>query len=405
MKILHCLAQKPGCTGSGVYLNSIVNEATKKNYQQAVICGIQKDDTTDFPDNVTVYPVFFGTKELPFPVVGMSNVMPYESTRYCDLTSDMLDRWKTAFGKKLETAVNEFKPDIILSHHLWILSVFVKEKFPQIPLLAIAHGTGLRQLEFCENLRDYVLTGCQNIDRVLCLNQLQKKVIQQKFHLKKDNLIVTGTGYNSDLFYLKPRLERQTVRIVYAGKLCKTKGVFSLLNAIQNIKIENVMFDLIGGASKENALALMEKSTDSFHSILFTGTLPQADVAKIFQNGDIFVLPSFYEGFPLVLIEAIACGMNIVVTDLPGFREILGKEYSESPYITFVPRPRMKSVDEPYDYDVEKFEAALKTAIETQIFQVTENTIAPRQLIENTVKKWTWAKLFTRLEKQMKALI
>jgi len=174
------------------------------------------------------------------------------------------------------------------------------------------------------------------------------------------------------------------------------------MNAILQIKIENVMFHIIGGASNINSQSLMEKCTDTFHSVLFTGALPQNQVAKIFQQGDIFVLPSFYEGFPLVLIEAIACGMNIVVTDLPGIRDFLGEEYCESPYITFVPRPRMKSVDEPHDNDVVKFEAALKTAIETQIYHVAENIIAPRELIDKIVKKWTWGKLFVRIEEQIR---
>jgi hypothetical protein len=43
------------------------------------------------------YPVKFESEELPFPVVGMSNVMPYKSTRYMDLTSDMLKAWKKSF--------------------------------------------------------------------------------------------------------------------------------------------------------------------------------------------------------------------------------------------------------------------------------------------------------------------
>ncbi|MCF7813700.1 MAG: glycosyltransferase family 4 protein [Candidatus Cloacimonetes bacterium] len=405
MKILHVLAQKPGMTGSGIYLQSVVNEAAKKNYEQAVVMGIHKDESFDFPQNVKVFPVLFETEELPFSVVGMSNIMPYESTRYCDMNDEMISCWKKAFGRQIERAVNNLKPDVILSHHLWMLSVFVKERFPQIPVIAITHGTGLRQMEFAEEMGKYVRSGCDKIDLILCLNEIQKQKLKEKYSLPEEKFVITGTGYDSDIFYLNRKLKPETVRMVYAGKLSRTKGVFSLMNALHKIKIENILMNFIGSSGKHNTVELLEKSAETFHSIIFSGALPQTTLAKIFRKSDLFILPSFYEGLPLVLIEAIACGMNVVVNDLPGLREFLGEEYCESPYVSFVTLPRMKSIDEPYKTDLAKFEALLKTAIETQIYHIAEHQIAPRNLIEKTVGRWTWSKLFNKIETQINKLV
>ena len=107
MRILSITAQKPHSTGSGTYLTELVCSWARAGHEQAVVCGIYPDDTIDFPEGVACYPVFFtdtaasraaasptadkttfshvagdsGTAVLPFPICGMSDVMPYTSTR------------------------------------------------------------------------------------------------------------------------------------------------------------------------------------------------------------------------------------------------------------------------------------------------------------------------------------
>ena len=54
------------------------------------------------------------------------------------------------------------------------------------------------------------------------------------------------------------------------------------------------------------------------------GVLSQKSLAKVRRHSHILVLPSFYEGLPLVILEGLASGCRIVATDLPGNKEILG---------------------------------------------------------------------------------
>ena len=401
MKILHVLAQKPGQTGSGVFLNSLVQQAAKRGYEQSVVIGIPRCEEVDFPIGVKVFPVYFETDELPFHVVGMSNEMPYRSTRYCDMTTEMVITWKKAFARQLQTAVTQSKPDIILSHHVWVLSVFTKELFPKIPVLAIAHGTGLRQLEQSPELAEYVKQGCRKLDLILALNETQKELIAEKFCYPIEKIVVTGAGYNSDIFYQEPKVAHDNVKIIYVGKLSKAKGVEILLKAIERIKIESVAFTLIGSASKYETASIMEQSAETFHSIMFTGALPQVELAEMMRQSDILVLPSFYEGMPLVIIEAIACGLNIVTTELPGIRKFLGEEFCLSDFISFVPLPRLEHCDCPLEQDLEKFEVFLKTALESQIFHIANHHYLPTDLIDRTVRQWNWESIFQRIEKQM----
>ena len=97
MQILSVTAQKPNSTGSGVYLTELVKEYAKEGHIQAVVAGVYEEDTVELPDGVEFHPVYFCSEELPFPIAGMSDEMPYQSTRYCDMTPDMTAKFKKAF--------------------------------------------------------------------------------------------------------------------------------------------------------------------------------------------------------------------------------------------------------------------------------------------------------------------
>ena len=68
-------------------------------------------------------------------------------------------------------------------------------------------------------------------------------------------------------------------------------------------------------------------------------------LAKVYNTCDIFALPSFSEGLPLTVIEALACGDRVVMSDLPGIREWLDT-YAPGADIRYVELPRMNRVDE-----------------------------------------------------------
>ena len=89
MRVLSVTAQKPCSTGSGVYLTEVVRSLAKMGVSQAVVAGVTREDRVDMPEGVTVYPVYFSSEKLPYPVVGMSDEMPYTSTRYRDMTEEM----------------------------------------------------------------------------------------------------------------------------------------------------------------------------------------------------------------------------------------------------------------------------------------------------------------------------
>ena len=103
----------------------------------------------------------------------------------------------------------------------------------------------------------------------------------------------------------------------------------------------------------------------------FLGVLSQQELAETFCQSDVFVLPSFYEGLPLVVLEAMACGCKVVCSDIPGAKEWLSENVRRE-HAAFVKLPSMKNTDEPNREELPYFERRLADSIYEKLEQREE---------------------------------
>lgn len=363
MRILSVTAQKPHSTGSGVYLTELVRGFAAMGHHQAVIAGVCPEDTAQFPADVAFYPVLFQTEELPFPIAGMSDEMPYESTVYSTMTPDMTARFKAAFLARVRQAAAEFRPDLILCHHLYLLTALIREEFPGLRVAAVCHGTGLRQLMKTPLEQAYIREQIPRLDHIFVLHEAQRQTVTKLFGLPPDRMTAIGSGYNDALFRdMGLQRDPEGTALIYAGKLAEKKGVMSLLRAVDRLE-GPVTLRLAGGAgNRAEEAEIRGLAARCRHRVEFLGRLDQSRLAEEFNRSHVFVLPSFYEGLPLVLMEALACGLKVVCTDLPGVREWMDQSIPGNG-ICYVPAPPMRSADEPLPGSLPAFEEALARCI------------------------------------------
>ncbi|MGF6991111.1 glycogen(starch) synthase [Lachnospiraceae bacterium PM6-15] len=366
MKILSILAQKPSSTGSGIFLTELVNGFSKLNCKQAVIAGISEGDQVALPEDVLFYPVYFDSEALPFPVVGMSDVMPYKSTRYKEMTLEMTQSFKEAFLAVIDQAISEFKPDLLLCHHLYYLTALVRERYKELRIIGLCHNTDLRQLEKTAFMKEFILSQVSQVDEILCLNEAQALKVQEVFGMEKDRVHVTGAGYNESLFYPGSQSETERKgRLIYAGKIAYKKGVGCLLKALQYLPYEkeDVTVTLVGDSGDEKEFSEIRKlAQDLPYQVEFTGALNQDALAEHYRQSEVFVLPSFSEGLSLTMMEAIACGCKVVISDLPGIKEWLAVNIPGS-VVEFVTLPVLYDNDEARAEDLPDFERRIAAGI------------------------------------------
>jgi glycosyltransferase involved in cell wall biosynthesis len=407
MRILHALAQRPGKTGSGFFLQELFVAGDKKGYEQAVLAGVtlsEKEMNVENLKEENFFPIYFQSEELPFPVVGMSDVMPYDSTKYSDITEEMYVSYKKAFASKIKEAVETFKPDVVISNHLWLMSSFIKELYPDLRVLCLCHGTDLRQSELSPNLFNIVKKNITKCDYAFALNDVQRETIISKYGFKKSQVIVSGTGYDPSTFFQTQKPKASQVKILYVGKISKAKGVQHLLKAFEALEYEkeDISLTLIGGGVGEESDELQKIIKNMNSNVNALGFVEQTELLQNFYDSHIFILPSFFEGLPLVIIQALACGARVISTKLPGLSEFLGKEFEELNAISYVALPHMHTIDTPKDYAVKGFEEDIKLALEMQIDAVLRNEKLDLQAIDERLVNKTWDGLFKRLEFYMK---
>ncbi|WP_343348539.1 glycosyltransferase family 4 protein [Terrisporobacter petrolearius] len=405
MRILHITAQKPNGTGSGVYMNGVIESLHKLGHEQCIIAGIDiKDEKTYFNDDIKFYPMIYNTPRLPFPVIGMSDIMPYESTKYKELTEDMIIEIKEEFLSILNMAIKDFKPDIIMCNHLYLITSFVREKVKDIKVVGICHGTCLRQLKNIGLKKDYIISNINKLDHIFALHKEQKEDIIKIFNFVDDKITVIGSGYDHKIFYNKNYKTGKEINITYAGKICESKGIKSLISSLNllNYDKKDIVVNIAGsGSDKEETDKIIELSNKSVYKVNFNGRLNHIELAELFNKSHIFILPSYYEGLPIVVLEALSCGCKVIVSQINGLEDFIGDEINNSDNILYLPMPRMINCTTPLKDDLPKFEENIAKSIEKLISMIRKDEKRP---VINMANK-TWDGLGKKIDKIIKLIV
>ena len=410
MKILNVTAQKPDSTGSGVYLAEMVRCQVAAGHETAVICGLGLHDDPALPAGTLVRAVRFETAEVPFSVCGMSDEMPYRSTRYRDLTPEMARVFADAFSRAVDEVDASFKPDVVICHHLYLATAIVRERLPHRRVGAVCHSTDLRQMGKHDLERGRIVAAVRGLDAVLALHDGQKREIVDVYGVDPQRVHVVGTGFNDRVFCREeggvgvdagpgldagygpdagPGAPARPFELVYAGKIWAKKGVPNLIGALDAVDAgeRGLVLRLAGGHSDPQEYErIRAQARGCRFPVEFLGKLPQPDLARAYRRADVFVLPSFFEGLPLVVVEALACGCKVVMTDLPVIRPWLDAN-APGAAIAYVEPPRMRQVDEPRPEDLPAFEQRLAAALERSLRAARHSCDLGRLSWENVTQR------------------
>ncbi|MGD9559059.1 MAG: glycosyltransferase family 4 protein [Oscillospiraceae bacterium] len=402
MKILHVLAQMPGRTGSGVYFCNLIDQLKPCGAEQRALYACQDGSAYDGLAQEACYPVCFKSPALPFPVPGMSDVMPYESTVYAHMDAAMLEAWQAAFRRALVQAKAEFAPDAVLLHHLWMLAALGVEVFEDALTIGICHQTDIRQAQQHPALKAACVQHLDRLDAVWALGEAQKPLIEEIYAVAPEKIVTMGVGYDANVFYPaeKPR-EAGPVRVVYAGKVVESKGVFELVRAFKGLgqNTPPCVLEIIGEPDAHHE-ALLARLIGGDARITVTPARSQADFAATLRQKDVFVMPSHYEGVGLVALEALACGLWTVSTRVEGLAALLGDVVNQSGAIAYVPPPRLHDVDKIEDAQRAVFTQALCVALARQVENVAAGRAFPRQ-VGPALAGHTWGGLASRAHGQI----
>ena len=136
--------------------------------------------------------------------------------------------------------------------------------------------------------------------------------------------LIRGAGVDLKAFLFHPEIDGPVV-VTLVSRILRDKGVLEFINAATQLqaRLPEVVFQIVGEPDLGNPSAIPESEIDSWESLPNVRYLGRrSDIADILKGSHIVCLPSYREGLPKSLLEALSCGRPIITTDVPGCREV-----------------------------------------------------------------------------------
>jgi glycosyltransferase involved in cell wall biosynthesis len=144
-----------------------------------------------------------------------------------------------------------------------------------------------------------------------------KQYICSKYHVPPAKIEVLHNYVNTAVFH-PADCEKYENRIIFVGRLQPQKNLFNLIEAVSD---NNLTLDIYGNGELYDELLAHAKKLNA--KVNFMGVVPNNELPDIFNRYRYYILPSFYEGMPKTLLEAMACGLVCIGTNVEGINEII----------------------------------------------------------------------------------
>lgn len=311
----------PDQRGGGIntYVYSI-SKALIRNGHEVVVLSLSKKINQKWYDfeGIPVYTI----KEIPI-------------NRYNLLIANLINLWRVRIAVKY--LINILKISIVECPEIGAYSLFLYN----LPIYKVVRlHTSTKELYRWRNkpildprlkLLCYLeFLSVKFADRVSVLNNFSKKIALELYRIDERKIKVLPNlvePKNKDTI-----AEDKKNKILYVGRIEKRKGVHIFAKAIPIIaeKIPELIFEFIGPDTREgpNRTSMTEYCKSlipkNFHkNIIFYGLLSNEEVNRKMREASILVLPSFYEAFGIVLVEAMLKEVAVISTNVGGIPEII----------------------------------------------------------------------------------
>jgi len=230
--------------------------------------------------------------------------------------------------------IRKYKIQIIHAHSV-IPTGFIASIVSKVmgkPLFITAHGMDINNFENKPFFNYFISRSLNSSSKSIAVSEdLAKKM--RAMAEDKNKIIVLRNAVDTSRFNPTKnksirknfKIKDEEILILYVGYLDEFKGIYELINAFNIIHSENrkVKLMMIGAGPKKDHLLKILTEMNIENEVIFTGRVEPQKIHKYYQAADIFVLPSYTEGLPVSVLEAMACGLPIVATDVGGIPEII----------------------------------------------------------------------------------
>lgn len=188
-------------------------------------------------------------------------------------------------------------------------------------------------------LRLWTGESVKKVKHIFAISESTKNDIIETYHVPADKITVTYPGYDKERFDIKKLRDKDIKRIkrsygisgeylLFLGTLKPSKNIEGLLEAHSILISQYPNIQLVIAGKKGWLYETIFKKVRDLgleNKVIFTDFVPDEDVAGLVSGAEVFVLPSFWEGFGIPVVEAMACGVPVVVSNMGSLPEVVGE--------------------------------------------------------------------------------
>jgi glycosyltransferase involved in cell wall biosynthesis len=323
--------------GTGIYVDSLAKSLIKKGHQVNVLCSGHRLPEKSYP----VDAILFNNGEnkefdldFDFPVFASHPLS--KGQKFGDLSETQRQDYFQTFRAKIETGLSEFVPDIVHVHHGWVIASLLAEF--DVPYVITLHGTEYHAFKDYKDYQRDVLLGLHGAEMVVALTEDERNRAIEAYGLDSQRIRIITSGTDTHMFkplevdkadllrtYSIEAVDRPVV--FFGGRLTDQKGVDTLLRAasIYSKTYEKTITLIAGDGNLRNDLEQLAVEL-KLDTVYFLGAQSHERMVRLFNIADVAAMPSIFEAFGLVSLEALACGTPVIAGNVGGFGRIVNNE-------------------------------------------------------------------------------
>ena len=239
---------------------------------------------------------------------------------------------------RLVKVYKKIRPDLV--HHVALRPVIVGACAARLIGLnkVVAALTGMGFLFTTDKRKEVVRAALQWMFPVLLNRGLlivqnsddRDLLIRAKIPLSRIRLI-PGSGVDTNLYQpaITNRAAEEPLTIMFASRLLWDKGIREFIDAAKLLKNKTLRFVLVGEPDADNPTTVAIEEIESWVSLEIVEWWGHTNQMQLtLRQADIVCLPSYREGMPKILLEAMSCGLPCIATDVPGCRAAIRHQYN-----------------------------------------------------------------------------
>ena len=157
---------------------------------------------------------------------------------------------------------------------------------------------------------------------------LSRSIAQElkRYYLDTGKICVISNGVDEKFFVpAKDSIENGNKYILYVGRIDREKGLFDLIDCGKYMCNErsDISFLLAGKGRDLDTLKKKAEKLGLQDKFIFLGQVGREQLVRLYQKSTIFAFPSYHEGIPTAVLEAMSCGLPIIATNVRGNRDLI----------------------------------------------------------------------------------